>query len=67
MGLLLEKLLQSSETGIELLLADARLNIQVFAAAAAKTLAIALAQQLGIQVQHKDRANDFFQVGAVSL
>ena len=44
MGLLLEKLLQSSETGIELLLAGAGTVVQVCAAAAAKTFTIGLTQ-----------------------
>ena len=67
MVLLLEKLLQSSKTGIELLLATAGSFVQVFAAAAAKAFTIFLAQQLGIQIQHENRADDVLQIGAVSL
>ena len=67
MILLLEKLLQSSKTGIELLLAIAGTVVQISAAAAAETFAIILAQQLGIQIQNKYGPNDVFQIGAVSL
>ena len=45
MILLLEKLLQSSKTGIELLLASAAFLVQVLAASAANTLTIRLAQR----------------------
>src|SRR5574344_1187838 len=51
MDLLLKKLLQSSKSGIELLLAIAGTIVEVFAAAVAEPLAIGLAQQLGIQIQ----------------
>ena len=67
MILLLEKLLQSSKTGIELLLAIAGTVVQISAATAAETFAIILAQQLGIQIQDKYGPNDVFQIGAVSL
>ena len=44
MDLLLEKLLQSSKTGIELLLATTDLCIEISAAAAAESLTVRLAQ-----------------------
>ena len=46
LDLLLKKLLQSSKSGIELLLAIAGTLVQVLATAVAKTLAVLLAQQL---------------------
>lgn len=67
MDLLLKKLLQSSKSGIELLLAIAGTLVQVFATAVAKTLAVLLAQQLGIQIQDKNRPYNVIQIGAVSL
>jgi hypothetical protein len=48
-------------------MAITRTFVQVLAASAAKTFAIILAQQLGIQIQHKNRADNVFQIGAVSL
>jgi len=67
LDLLLKKLLQSSKSGIELLLAIAGTLIQVFAAFRAKTLAVLLAQQLGIQIQDKDCPHNVIQIGTVSL
>ena len=67
MDLLLKKLLQSSKSGIELLLAIAGTIVQVLAATAAQTLAVLLAQQLGIQIQDKNRPHNIIQIGAVSL
>ena len=67
MDLLLKKLLQSSKSGIELLLAITGTVIQVFTAAAAKSFAVLLAQQLGIQIQDKNCPHNIIQIGAVSL
>ena len=67
MDLLLKKLLQSSKSGIELLLAIAGTVVQVLATAVAKTFAVLLAQQLGIQIQDKDCPYNIIQIGAVSL
>ena len=67
MVLLLEKLLQSSETGIDLLLARAVLMVQVFATAAAETFAIGLAQQLGTKVQDEYRPDNVFQICIVAF
>ena len=62
MILLLEKLLQSSKTGIALLLAITRAFVQVFTASAAKSFAIFLAQHLGIHIQHENSADNVFKI-----
>jgi len=67
LDLLLKKLLQSSKSGIKLLLAAAGAVVQVFAAALANTFAVLLAQQLGIQTQDENRPHNVVQIGAVSL
>jgi hypothetical protein len=67
LDLLLKKLLQSSKSGIELLLAIAGTVIQVLATAVAKSLAVLLAQQLGIQIQDENCPYNVIQIGAVSL
>jgi hypothetical protein len=67
LDLLLKKLLQSSKSGIELLLATAGTVVQVLATAVAETFAVLLAQQLGIQIQDKDCPYNIIQIGAVSL
>ena len=67
MDLLLKKLLQSSKSGIELLLAIAGTIVKVFTTAVAKTCAVLLAQQLGIQIQDKNCPYNIIQIGAVSL
>ena len=67
MDLLLKKLLQSSKSGIELLLATAGTVVQVLAATAAETFAVLLAQQLGIQIQDENCPHNVIQIGAVSL
>jgi hypothetical protein len=67
LDLLLKKLLQSSKSGIELLLATAGTVVQVLATAVAQTTAVLLAQQLGIQIQDKNCPYNIIQIGAVSL
>jgi hypothetical protein len=67
LDLLLKKLLQSSKSGIQLLLAAAGAVVQVFAAALANAFAVLLAQQLGIQTQDENRPYNIVQIGAVSL
>ena len=67
MDLLLKKLLQSSKSGIELLLATAGTFVQILATAVAQTCTVLLAQQLGIQIQDKNCPYNIIQIGAVSL
>jgi len=67
LDLLLKKLLQSSKSGIELLLACTGAVVEISAAAAAETLAVLSAQQLGIQIQDENRPYNIIQIGAVSL
>jgi hypothetical protein len=67
LDLLLKKLLQSSKSGIELLLAIAGTVVEILATAVAQTLAVLLAQQLGIQIQDKNCPHNIIQIGAVSL
>ena len=67
MDLLLKKLLQSSKSGIELLLAIAGPVVQVLATAVAQSIAVLLAQQLGIQIQDENGPYNVIQIGAVSL
>ena len=41
--------------------------IQIFATSVAQTLALRLAQQLGVHIQHKHRANNIVQIGGIRL
>ena len=66
MDLLLKKLLESSQSGIQFLFAGAASFVQVLAAARTQTLAIFSSQQLGIQIQHEHRPHNIIQIGAVS-
>jgi hypothetical protein len=67
LDLLLKKLLQSSKSGIELLLAIAGTVVEILTTAVAESLTILLAQQLGIQIQDENCPYNVIQIGAVSL